>query len=265
MFRLRLVRIFYVFVVLVFLMSCGAYQKALNKGSLSDRYKMALEMYDAKKYSRAIRLFESIFSNYSGKPQMQRIQYMVAQSHFNIKDYENAAYYFQSFVTNYPNSSKVEEAYFLSCKSFFLTSPKYSVDQKKTFKALESLQLFLLKFPNSKYLSSVNTMVEALEYKLQTKRFEIAKQYYKIRDYKAATVAFDGFLADFLGTSYKEQALYYKFLASYELTVNSTLSKKKIRSNNAIKNYEKLVKNFPQSEYLKSLASKFKKLKSITF
>lgn len=264
MFKAVKMRIFVFSVAMVFLLdSCGPYHKALNKGTVKEQYKMAVDMYDAKKYSKAIRLFELVIPAYSGKPQMERIQYMTAQAHFNLKDYESAAYYFERFVTNYPRSSKLEEASFLSCKSYFLSSPKYSVDQKQTLKAMEALQLFLFKFPNSKRRGSINTMMDTLEHKLQKKRFEIAKQYYKIRYYKAANTAFDSFLSEFLGTDYKEEALYYKFLSSYELAVNSTPAKKAIRVKSAIKSFEKLEKNFPTSKYLKSSESKFKKLKSI--
>ncbi len=63
------------------LMSCSEYQKVLNKGSVANQYKMATEMYENQKFNKAIQLFEKITPAYGGKPQMERIQYMVAQSH----------------------------------------------------------------------------------------------------------------------------------------------------------------------------------------
>jgi outer membrane protein assembly factor BamD len=56
------------------LFSCGEYQKVLNKGTVEDQYKMAVKMYEIKKYGKAIRLFEKITPAYRGKPQMERIQ-----------------------------------------------------------------------------------------------------------------------------------------------------------------------------------------------
>ena len=70
---------------------------------------MAVKMYESQKYSKALRLFEKITPSYRGKPQMERIQFMVSQSNFNEKNYLQAAYYFERFAKNYPKSSKKEE------------------------------------------------------------------------------------------------------------------------------------------------------------
>ena len=72
-----------VFSLLLF--SCGEYQKVLNKGSIEDQYKMAVKMYESKKYSKALRLFEKVKPAYRGKPQMERLQFMISQSDFNEK------------------------------------------------------------------------------------------------------------------------------------------------------------------------------------
>ena len=55
-------------------------------------------MYEAKKYSKALDLFEKVTPSYRGKPQMERIQFMVAQSNFNEKNYDLAGYYFNRFT-----------------------------------------------------------------------------------------------------------------------------------------------------------------------
>ena len=88
------------------LFSCGEYQKVLNKGTVEDQYKMAVKMYESKKYGKALRLFEKVTPAYRGKPQMERVQFMVAQANFNEKNYSLAGYYFDRFVNNYPKSSK---------------------------------------------------------------------------------------------------------------------------------------------------------------
>ncbi|MGK0422407.1 MAG: outer membrane protein assembly factor BamD, partial [Polaribacter sp.] len=83
----------YLFVLSLLLSSCGEYQKVLNKGTSEEQYKMAVKMYEAQNYSKALRLFEKITPTYRGKPQMERIQFMVAQSNFNEKNYSIAGYY----------------------------------------------------------------------------------------------------------------------------------------------------------------------------
>ena len=75
------------FLAAILLNSCGEYQRAIGKGTMEERYKLAVKLYEAKEYSKALRLFEIITPHYRGKPQMERIQFMVAQSSFNTRSY----------------------------------------------------------------------------------------------------------------------------------------------------------------------------------
>lgn len=246
--------------VAVSLMSCSEYQKVLNKGKVAEQYKMATEMYENQKFSKAIQLFEKITPSYRGKPQMERIQYMVAQAHYNTKQYSLAAYYFDKFAKNYPKSSKLEEASYLSAHSFYLASPIFSLDQKDTNEAINALQNFIYKYPNSNRVADANKYISELTIKLEKKSFEIARQYYHTQDYIAAVVAVDNLLSDHLGTKYKEEALYVKFLAGYELGMNSIFQKKEERLKNALKYQERFKKSFPKSEYLAETEDKVKDL-----
>ncbi len=243
------------FVALLVLSSCSEYQKVLNRGSVEDQYKMAVKMYEAKKYSKALRLFEKVTPSYRGKPQMERIQFMVAQSNFNTKSYELSGYYFDRFTKNYPKSSKKEEAAFLSAYSYYLASPVFSLEQTDTNKAINAFQTFINDYPNSSRLEEANKYYRALRFKLEKKAFEIAKTYYRtsvydLRNYKAAITAFDNLINDYLGTELKEEALYYRFKAYHDLVLVSSFRKKEERIKGAIQAYDKLKRNFPESKFL---------------
>ncbi len=249
-----------VFSILLF--SCGEYQKVLNKGSVEDKYKMAVKMYETKKYAKALRLFEKITPVYRGKPQMERIQFMVAQSNFNEKNYVTAAYYYNRFVNNYPKSSKKEEAAFLSAYSYKLASPVFSKDPTDTKKALEAFQSFINTYPNSDKTEEANKHYKELRYKLQKKYFEIAKVYYTTadydkRNYKAAIQSFDNLLSDYLGSEFKEEALYYRFKAAYDFQFKSTDRRKIDRIKDAIEAFDKLKRNFPESKFMEECNEMF--------
>jgi len=223
---------------------------------MQERYKLAVKNYEAKEYSKALRLFEIVTPTYRGKPQMERIQFMVAQSNFNEKNYSTAAYYFDRFTKNYPNSSKKEEGAFLSAYSYKLSSPVFSLDQTDTNKALLAFQLFLNEYPESERVKEANKHYKELQFKLEKKAFEIGKTYYKtaptdFRNYLAAIVAFDNLINDYLGSDLKEEALYYRFKAYHDLVIVSTLRKKEIRIKDALAAYDKLRRNFPQSKFMK--------------
>ncbi|MGK0457777.1 MAG: outer membrane protein assembly factor BamD [Polaribacter sp.] len=245
----------YLFVLSLLLSSCGEYQKVLNKGTSEEQYKMAVKMYEAQNYSKALRLFEKITPTYRGKPQMERIQFMVAQSNFNEKNYSIAGYYFDRFTKNYLKSSKKEEAAFLSAYSYKLASPRFSIDPTDTNKALESFQDFINMYPDSDKIDEANKYYSELRAKLEKKYFEIAKTYYRtadydLRNYKAAIQAFDNLLEDFLGTKFKEEALYYRLKAAHDFVLKSTDRRKEERIEVAIEAYSKLEKNFPESQFM---------------
>ncbi|CAL2055153.1 outer membrane protein assembly factor BamD [Tenacibaculum sp. 190524A05c] len=246
-------KIYFVLTLLV-LVSCGEYQKVLNRGTIEEQYKMAVKMYEAKKYSKALRLFEKVTPAYRNKPQMERIQYMVANSNFNEENFSIAGYYFNRFSQNYPKSSKREEADFLSALSYYNAAPVYSKDPTDTNKALESFQSFIDKYPNSLRLDEANKYYNELRFKLETKAFEIAKGYYTTavtdsRNYRAAITAFDNLISDYLGTRYKEEALYLRFKSAHDFAMKSTDRRKDKRLKEAVKAYEKFERNFPESKF----------------
>jgi outer membrane protein assembly factor BamD len=180
---------------------------------------------------------------------------MVAQANFNEKKYSISGYYFDRFVKNYPKSSKKEEAAFLSAYSYKLASPVFSLDPTDTNKALESFQGFINTYPNSDKIPEANKHYKELRYKLQKKYFEIAKTYYRtadydLRNYKAAIQALDNLISDYLGSEFKEEALYYRLKAAHDFDLKSTDRRKLDRTKDAIEAYEKLKRNFPESQYM---------------
>lgn len=237
------------FLVIVFLSSCSEYQKALKSEDVAVKYASAEKMYEAKKYGKAIRLFEQIAPAYKGKPSAEKMFFMYSQSLYKTEQYYLAGYQFESFVASYPKSEKIEEASFLGAKSFSFLSPVYSLDQTDTYKAIEKLQNYIDTYPEGQNLAEANTLVKGLREKLEKKAFENAKIYHTISDYKAAMVAFENFLINYPGTSYRESALYYKLDSAYLLAINSVPSKMKERLENAKTAYASLMKFKTDTQY----------------
>lgn len=215
------------------------------------KYKVAKQLYDQGKYSKAIHLFEQIAPGYKGKPQAENLFYMFCQSYYKSKQYYLAGYQFESFAALYPKSEHVEEASYLGAKCFSLLSPRYSIDQTDTEKAIGKLQDFIDQYPNSNFLSEANTSVKILRTKLEKKAYENAKQYNTISEHKAAIVALENYISDFPGTPFKEDAMFYKFDSSYKLALNSVPSKMEMRLTEAKTAYSSLVKFKPESKFKK--------------
>ncbi len=243
-------RAFYILLSVLVLTSCNDFQKAMKSEDTALKFKLGEELYEAGKFKKANRLFEQIVPKYRGKPQAEKLMYMHAKCFYEEEQYYLSAYRFEQFVNSYPNSEKAEEAAFLSVKSYYEESPAYSKDKEETVKAIEKIQLFVNNHPDSKYLPEANELVKELDFKLEKKAFEIAKQYNRIYDYKASIKSFNNFLLDFPGTSLREDALYYKFNSEYNLAVLSIEELKQERIKTALADYNSLIKAYPETKYL---------------
>ena len=252
-------KILTIFFIALFITSCSEYQKAMKSDDLVLKNKMAVELFENQKYKKAISLFEQLSPSMKGKPNAERMFYMLGKSYYETKQYYLAGFAFEKFASDYPKSEKREEAAFLAAKCFYTLSPVYSLDQTDTYKALDKLQSFIDSYPKSEYMPMANVLVKELTDKLEYKAFEVAKQYNltaeHYRDFNAPIKVFDLFLSDYPGTKYKEDALYYKFDTLYQFALNSIESKKQERLNSAKSAYETLIKFKSDTKY-KNLADK---------
>lgn len=240
------------------LVSCNEYQKVLKSTDVKEKYDAAEKFYNAGDYRQANKLFEQIAPKYIGKPQGERVLFFFADTYFKIKDYNTAGYQFERFLKSYPNSEKAVEAAFFSAKSYYELSPKYSLDQTDTDKALAKLQNFINAYGASPYAEEANLLARELSVKKERKAYEIAKQYYKIAvgfDYTilfAAEEALRNFLVDFPGSPYREDVLYYQFATANSIAFYSVASKKEERIKEAQEAFNTLVKYYPESKYLET-------------
>ena len=239
-----------------FLVSCNEYQKILNSEDNNLKYKTAEEYYNNGEYRRANRLLEQLVPIYRGKPQAERLVYFFADSYFQTKNYYLASYQFESFIKSFPKSQKLEEASFFAAKSHYMMSPTFSLDQEETNTAIEKLQIFMNNYPKSKFTDECNQLISELQNKIEKKEFEVAKQYFTIYDFRAAIKALDNFVADFVGSKFREEALYYKFLASYEIAINSIQSKKYERLLELKQIHNSIVRYYPETLFEEDLTKK---------
>src|SRR5690606_34098877 len=120
----------------------------------------------------------------------------------------SARYHFQDFVEYYANSPRAEECRFMAAYCFYLEAPRASLDQEYTYRAIESLQLFLNIYPESERAEEASNLIQELRDRLVAKAFANAKLYLDMGlmdDYRAAVIAFDNALRDYPDTKYAEE------------------------------------------------------------
>ena len=146
-------------------------------------------------------------------------------------------------------------------KSYFMLSPIFSLDQDDTNTAIEKLQIFINRYPNSEFTSEAIELIEQLQNKLEKKEFEISKQYYTIRDYNSAIRSLDNFVADYPGTIFREEALYYRWLSTYEIAINSIESKIIERVTELERSLVNFLRYYPETIFIEDLSNKLNNAK----
>lgn len=250
---------------LILLQSCSEYQKVLKDGDVKAKYDLAQKYYEEGDFKRANRLFEQIAPKYVGKPQGERVMFFLANSYYERGDYNMAGYQFERFIKSYPKSEKLAEASFLGAKSYYELSPRYSLDQTDTDKALVKLQNFINAYSESEFFDQANAMAHELTTKKEKKAFEILKQYNKLGEFnydmlKSAIAASDNFISDHPGSEFREDAYFIKVDALTHLAVNSFESLQKERLTEAAEAYRVLKKQYPETKFEKESEDLIKRI-----
>ena len=132
----------------------------------------------------------------------------------------------------------------------FKFAPKYTLDQTNSVKALEALQSYVYKYPNSKRVPEANQYIDACHKKLENKEADAAKLYYDISQFKAATVAYKSVLRDYPESANGDLYQFMIVKSMYKYARASVPEKQEERFANAISEFRVLKDNYPQSKYL---------------
>lgn len=254
-------RILVTITALVALSACSRYQKVLKSTDLDLKFKAAVEYYEDEKYNKAYPLFDELLTLYRGTQKAQDVYYYFAFTNYHLKDYLLAAYHFKNFYKTFPNSPYAEECAFMVGYCYYLESPVYSLDQTYTYKAINELQLFVNTHRQSTKLPECNEYIQELREKLERKSYERANLFYKTEYYQAAVVAFNATLNDFPDTQYREEVLFSRLKATYELAVNSIESKKLQRFIESKTAYFEFIETYPNSENAEDAQEMYAKIK----
>lgn len=240
---------------LIVIISCSDYNKTLKSEDYNRKFELANSYFDEGKYSQSIALYEQVYQRFPKQSEGEISYFRIGKSYFLSKDYYMGGYFLGQFTARFPFSTKVEEATFLSAMCSVQQSPQQSLDQTETELAINNLQQFIDRFPNSELVDSSNQIMDKLRFKLELKSFEAVKLYSKTMNYRAAVTSSEIFISNYPVSQFKEEAEYILINNSYLLTKNSIDSKKLERTAQTLERYRTFVTEFPTSKYVRSLKS----------
>jgi len=215
------------------------------------KYEAGLNYYEKKDYYRASVLFEQILPIVRGLPEGEKVQFYLAYCQFYDKLYLLASEQFKTFYETYGRSALAEEARFMHAFSLFQSSPNPNLDQSSSIEAMAAMQQFINRFPNSKFRDRAVEVILSTQQKLEEKGFENARQYYRMKYYKAAIVALNNFKQNFPDSRYVEEAYYLVLLSEFKLAEQSLRSVQPQRYKAVVDHYLEFLDRHPNSEFLR--------------
>lgn len=230
------------------------FEKLRASNNIAQKYQEAVKYYDNKKYSKALILFDDLANRYRGQAEAEDLYYYLAYTNYRMRDFTSARYAFNEFVRLYSFSSRTEECRFMAAYCYYLEAPRYSLDQEYTYRAIESLQLFINLYPDSDRARESAELIQELRDRLEEKAFANAKLYLDMGlmdDYRAAVIAFDNALRDFPDTKYAEEMEFLSIKAQYLYAQNSTIRRQEERFGEALDLYNRFVASYPESRFMK--------------
>ncbi|MFT5859563.1 MAG: outer membrane protein assembly factor BamD [Flavobacteriaceae bacterium] len=251
--------LFFPFILAIILLgSCSDYSKVLKADDYGRKFDMANDLYENNPTKasriRSIGLYEQIYQRMPKQGEGEVAYFRIGKAYYENKDFYMAGYYLGVFPQRFPFSPKAEEALFLSAMCSVNNSPEFSLDQMETKVAINNLQQFANRYPNSPLVDSCNNIIDGLHFKLESKSYEAVLLYSKTENYRAAVSSSDVFLEDYPMSVFKEEIYYTHVKNSFFLAKNSIESKKMERTEEAIERYSNFVASFPESSYVDELA-----------
>lgn len=240
-------------IILLSLVSCSSYNQIVKSDDYEAKFNEANRLFAEKKYERSITLYEQVFQRSPKSPQGEVSFYRLGKAAYNYGDWYLASYYLTAFQTKFPYSNFVEETIYLAALCAVENSPEASLDQNETEMALNELQGFISRFPNSNHVDTCNLIMDKLRFKLQTKEVLNVRLYAKTENFRAATVAAAAFLDNYPISTYREEVGYILVSNHYFLALNSIDSKLEERIEKTVESYSDFLAEFPNSSYLREL------------
>jgi outer membrane protein assembly factor BamD len=131
----------------------------------------------------------------------------------------------------------------------FKLSPEYTLDQSNTVKAIGEMQAFVNTHPESKRVDDANKMIDESREKLEEKDLYSAHLYYKIKQYKAASVAFEQLIRKYPDSKSNDYYAFMVLKSYFKYAENSIPDKQEERFNRVVTEGKDFLEKFPKSAY----------------
>jgi outer membrane protein assembly factor BamD len=180
---------------------CGTSEQ-ITSPSAEERFQRGLKLYEDEDYLEAINEFTVITHQHQGSVVGDDAQFYLGECQFQRGDYRTAAFEYEMLKRNMPASPFVPEAQYKLGLCYYMLSPKSSLDQQDTFRAIEELQTFVELYRENPHASDAEKKIDELNLRLAKKAYDNARLYATMGEYRSATIYFDGVIEKYHDTEY---------------------------------------------------------------
>ncbi|MDX1577275.1 MAG: outer membrane protein assembly factor BamD [Gemmatimonadota bacterium] len=147
-----------------------------------DLFAWAQEKFDAEDYRDASDGFLAFLIRDPLSPLVDSAQYLAAEAQLRAGRELEAVEEFDRLATGRPGSPWADDAQLGVCRAYMEASPKVSLSQEFTRRAIEECERLIQFFPTSDLTEEARRLVAEARAKLARKSFEIGKYYEDRRD-----------------------------------------------------------------------------------
>jgi outer membrane protein assembly factor BamD len=196
-----------VFIASLFLSGCAT-RPELVELPAEEEFQRAQGYLENRQYDRAIQGFERVIFYHPSSEFVDDAQYWLARTYFAKNDFAQSVIEFDYLIKNFSASPFIEEANFYRAKSYVKQAPGWDRDQTEINEAIDYLDEFLTRYPNSKYTNEVKELILSARDRLARKELENGKLYMKLKEPGAAVKYFLFVIENYPETKSEAEAKY---------------------------------------------------------
>ncbi len=187
--------------VLFTFQGCGSSEQVTTL-SVEDRFAKAKALFEKADYFDAINEFTVVTLQFQGSKFAADAQYYLGECRFMRGEYLLSAFEYGVLKRSYPASTRIPEAQYKLALSYYNLSPRPSLDQQYTAKAIDEFQSFIEYYPSNALAADADAKIKELNNKLAKKLYDAARQYVTLEHSKAAIKYYDDLIERFHDTDY---------------------------------------------------------------
>ena len=244
---------------LVALAACGGGTRDVSPAEVANPDRFLFDRGNAalkeRKWLDAREYFRQVVDNYPGSPLRADAKLGVGDSYLGERSAESlvlADTEYREFLTFYPTHARADYAQFKLAMSYFEQMRAPDRDQTPTREAIAEFQVFFDRFPNSSLMPEARTRAREARDRLSEHNFRVGLLYYRLRVYAGALSRFQEVLKE--DPAYTRRDELYFYLGELFLRADNKAE--------ALPYFERLTKEFVESEYLERANERIKTLRA---